>query len=81
MEGFDYIIAGAGAAGLAAFSLLSKNGKKVVVIDEKESAGGSACISQIGGYQFPQGPLLFFGLDKGIFPIAFSKSGINNLKS
>lgn len=81
MEGFDYIIAGAGAAGLAEFSLLSKNGKKVVVIDEKESAGGSACISLIGGYQFPQGPLLFFGLDKGIFPIAFSKAGINNLKS
>ena len=64
MEGFDYIIAGAGAAGLAAFSLLSKNGKKVVVIDEKESAGGSACISQIGGYQFPQGPLLFLVLIK-----------------
>lgn len=81
MEGFDYIIAGAGASGLAAFSLLSKNGKKAVVIDEKESAGGSACISAIGGYQFPQGPLLFLGLDKGIFPIAFSKAGINNLKS
>lgn len=81
MEGFDYIIAGAGAAGLAACSLLSKNGKKVVVIDEKESAGGSACISAIDGYQFPQGPLLFLGLDKGIFPIAFSKAGINNLNS
>ncbi|MBI5180363.1 MAG: NAD(P)/FAD-dependent oxidoreductase [Nitrospirae bacterium] len=81
MEGFDYIIIGAGTGGLAAFSLLSKNGKKVVVIDEKESAGGSASVSQIGGYQFPQGPLLFLGLDKGIFPIAFSKAGINNLKS
>jgi phytoene dehydrogenase-like protein len=81
LSNYDCIIAGAGAAGLAAFSLLSKNGKKVAVIDERESAGGSASISQIGGYQFPQGPLLFLGLDKGLFPIAFSKAGINNLKS
>lgn len=81
MEGFDYIIAGAGAAGLAASNFLSKNGKSVIVIDERESAGGSACISQIGGYQFTQGPLLFLGLDKGLFPIAFSKAGINSLKS
>ena len=81
MSNYDCIIAGAGAAGLAAFSLLSKNGKKVAVIEERESAGGSASISQIGDYQFPQGPLLFLGLDKGLFPIVVSKACINNLKS
>lgn len=51
----------------------------MAVIEEKESAK-SASVFEKDGYQFPNGPMLFLGLNKGLFPLVFAKTGADTIQ-
>lgn len=46
----------------------------MAVIEEGESAK-FASVFEKDGYQFPNGPMLFLGLNRGLFPLIFAKAG------
>ncbi|MBS5933911.1 MAG: NAD(P)/FAD-dependent oxidoreductase [Clostridiales bacterium] len=49
---YDYIIVGAGIGGLAAGNFLTKYGKKVLIVDKNERAGGQLTTFQREGFSF-----------------------------
>lgn len=56
---YDAIIIGAGFGGLSCGSLLAKNGKKVLILEKSQHAGGTSSVFSRGGYDFPMGALGF----------------------
>src|SRR5208283_94516 len=54
-ERFDVIVVGAGTGGLTAAAILSRRGKKVLVVDQHSVAGGNATIFRRRGYEFDIG--------------------------
>jgi phytoene dehydrogenase-like protein len=52
---FDVIVVGAGLGGLTAAALLTRQGKKVLVVDQHAVAGGNATIFKRSGYEFDVG--------------------------
>ena len=57
---YDVIIIGAGPAGLTATYELSKNNKKVLLLEKKENVGGLAETKTFGKYRYDIGPHRFF---------------------
>jgi phytoene dehydrogenase-like protein len=52
---FDVIVVGAGMGGLTAAALLTRQGKRVLVVDQHAVAGGNATIFKRSGYEFDVG--------------------------
>lgn len=65
MARYDVAVAGAGLGGLAAAALLARRGKRVVLIDPEQSAGGELKAVAAGQFSFSPGPLLSFGFERG----------------
>ncbi|MEM6264563.1 MAG: phytoene desaturase family protein [Bacteroidota bacterium] len=67
------IVIGAGFAGLAAASMLAKDGYKVTVLEKNDQTGGRARIWQKDGYTFDMGPSWYWMPD--VFEEFFSIFG------
>ena len=65
MPKYDVAFVGAGFAGLYAAALLAKAGRKVVVIDPGETAGGAAAGQAIDRFRFIAGPHIGYGFEPG----------------
>lgn len=55
MSEYDVVIIGAGLGGLTAGSILSKRGRKVLVLEQSGQVGGCCSTYEIDGYQFDIG--------------------------
>jgi all-trans-retinol 13,14-reductase len=62
---YDVVIIGSGLAGLVCGSILSKEGKKVCIIEKNEQLGGSLQTFRREGVTFDTGVHYIGGLDKG----------------
>jgi len=62
---YDVIVIGAGIGGLAAAANLSRNGKKVLVLERIQMPGGCAVNFQRGRFEFDSALHLLNGLRKG----------------
>lgn len=58
-------VVGAGLGGLAAAALLSKKGKKVILLEPSEDVGGAVTVHSSHGFRFATGTTLSFGLERG----------------
>lgn len=56
---FDVIVIGSGFGGLHCAALLSKAGKKVLLVEKLSHPGGTGYVFYREGYGFPMGPLSF----------------------
>lgn len=56
MKGRKIIVVGAGFGGIAAASLLARDGHQVKVIEKNEQAGGRASVWTEKGFTFDMGP-------------------------
>jgi prolycopene isomerase len=54
---FDYIVVGAGCGGATVASLLANDGKRVLLIDKNDRAGGKMITIQNGGHTYEMFPL------------------------
>ncbi len=61
-EIFDYIVIGAGAAGLAFSALMEKRGQKVLLLEAHSLPGGCASYFERNGYTFDAGATTLSGL-------------------
>lgn len=66
---FDAIVVGAGISGLLAALVLSKEGKKVLVIEQNSCVGGNCRSYKVGGYAVDTGPHAITELISG--PLVF----------
>ncbi len=64
MSNYDLVVVGAGLGGLAAASLASRAGKKVLVLDPGERPGGVLAGMRKKDFIFYPGPFLSFGIDR-----------------
>jgi hypothetical protein len=64
VSNYDLVVVGAGLGGLAAASLASKAGKKVLVLDPGERPGGVLAGMRKKDFLFYPGPFLSFGVDR-----------------
>ena len=55
MSEYDVVIIGAGLGGLTAGSILSKRGRKVLVLEQSDRVGGCCSTYEIDGYKFDIG--------------------------
>ena len=62
---YDVVIIGSGLAGLVCGSILSKEGKRVCIIEKNEQLGGSLQTFRRDGVTFDTGVHYLGGLDKG----------------
>jgi phytoene dehydrogenase-like protein len=62
---YDVAFVGAGISGLYAAALLAKTGKKVIVFDPGEKAGGTAAERVIDRYRFVAGQHIGYGFEPG----------------
>jgi all-trans-retinol 13,14-reductase len=62
---YDVVIIGSGLAGLVCGSILSKEGKKVCIVEKNEQLGGSLQTFRRDGVTFDTGVHYIGGLDKG----------------
>jgi phytoene dehydrogenase-like protein len=62
---YDVAFIGAGISGLYAAALLAKAGKKVIVVDPGEKAGGTAAERVIDRFRFIAGPNIGYGFEVG----------------
>ncbi len=78
LEGkYDVVVIGAGIGGLSSASILTKRGKKVLVIDEAPSPGGASTQFLKNGFTFTKGPMLFGGFERnGVFHQLLFELGI-----
>lgn len=82
MSNYDLVVVGAGLGGLAAASLASKAGKKVLVLDPGERPGGVLAGMRKKDFLFYPGPFLSFGVDRdGPLQQLFASLGISQAAS
>jgi phytoene dehydrogenase-like protein len=62
---FDVAVLGAGIAGLSVAALVSRAGKKVVLTDPGDRAGGCVAGVSKDGFRFTAGPNAVYGLEPG----------------
>jgi prolycopene isomerase len=67
MESYDAIVIGAGYGGVTAGALLAKAGKKVLLIDKTNQAGGKAQTVTKNGYSYEMWPVLSLPADGSRF--------------
>jgi phytoene dehydrogenase-like protein len=61
---YDLTVVGAGLGGLAAAALAARRGRKTIVLEPGDSAGGVLDISREDGFVFSPGPHLSFGFER-----------------
>ncbi|MDD3007123.1 MAG: FAD-dependent oxidoreductase, partial [Candidatus Pacebacteria bacterium] len=59
---YDAIVVGAGISGILAALALSKEGKKVLIIEKTGELGGNCRTYEINGYHIDTGPHAITGL-------------------
>jgi phytoene dehydrogenase-like protein len=64
---YDAIVIGAGISGLLSALVLSKEGKKVLVLEKNDFLGGNCRTYKVGGYSVDTGPHAITGLGDGPF--------------
>lgn len=75
---YDVIVIGAGLEGLLCAALLSKHGKRVVVLEEAPVPGGASFHIDRSGYTFLKGPNLFLGFERdGLYDRLFNLLGLS----
>jgi len=62
MKNLDVIVIGSGIGGLCCSGLLSKAGKKVLILEAHSKPGGAAHGFEKNGYKFESGPSLWSGI-------------------
>ena len=62
---YDAIIIGAGISGLLSALVLSKNEKKVLILEKQERLGGICQSYKINGYTVDNGPHIITRLENG----------------
>ena len=62
MKNFDVIVIGSGIGGLTAAALLSRYGKRVILCESHNFAGGAAHSFRRRGFEFDSGPSFYCGL-------------------
>jgi len=67
-EEWDAVVIGSGIGGLSCASVLSASGKKVLVLEAHEHAGGAAHEWGVKGFKFESGPSLYAGLSPKASP-------------
>ena len=67
-EHFDAVVVGSGIGGLSAASVLSSFGRKVLVVEAHDHAGGCAHEYEVDGFRFENGPSLYAGLSPAASP-------------
>jgi len=70
---YDAIVAGAGISGLLTALALSKEGKKVLIIEKSDVLGGNCRTYEVNGYHIDTGPHAITGLDDGPLQILMDK--------
>jgi phytoene dehydrogenase-like protein len=61
---YELAVVGAGLGGLAAAALAARQGRKVIVLDPGNSAGGVLDVCREDGFVFSPGPHLSFGFER-----------------
>ena len=75
---YDVIVVGAGLEGLLCAALLSKRGKRVIVLEGARVAGGASSRVSKDGHVFIKGPSLFLGFEKdGLYERIFTELGLS----
>jgi carotene isomerase len=64
VENFDVIVIGSGIGGLTAAALLCRYGKRVIVCESHNFAGGAAHNFRRQGFEFDSGPSFYCGLSE-----------------
>ncbi len=64
MPKYDLAVVGAGLGGLAVAALAARRGRKVVVLEPGEAAGGVLKVRREGDFVFSPGPHLSFGFER-----------------
>ena len=64
MPKYKLAVVGAGLGGLAAAALAARQGRKVIVLDPGDSAGGVLDVCREDGFVFSPGPHLSFGFER-----------------
>lgn len=73
---YDLAVAGAGLGGLAAAALMSRSGKKVIVLESGASLDAALGVREFDGFRFFHGPTLSYGFEEGgAFHEIFAKLG------
>ncbi len=65
MPKYDLAVAGAGLGGLAAAALMARQGRRTVLIEPADTAGGALASIRKRGFLFSPGLNLSFGLERG----------------
>ena len=65
MPKYDAVILGAGVAGCAVAALLSKGGKRVLIMDPAKEPGGSSAPFELQGMRFSGWPTCTYGFEEG----------------
>jgi len=70
---YDVIVVGAGISGLLSALALSKEGKKVLVLEKEDYVGGVCRSYDVDGYTVDTGPHIITRLDKGPLKVLIDK--------
>ncbi len=77
MPKYDVAVVGAGLGGLVAAALLSRKGKKTILLEPGEGIGGTLAAVQTRGFRFSTGTTLTFGFERGgVLERVYSDLGI-----
>jgi all-trans-retinol 13,14-reductase len=71
--GYDVIVVGAGISGLLSALALSKEGKKVLILEKENYVGGVCRSYEVEGYTVDTGPHIITRLDKGPLKVLIDK--------
>ena len=77
MAKYDLAVLGAGLGGLAVAALLSRNGKKVIVLASGDSLDAALGVREFEGFRFFRDAPLFYGFEEdGILTGLFDRLGL-----
>ena len=74
MPKYDLTVAGAGLGGLTIAALMSRSGKKVIVLESSASLDAALGVREFDGFHFFQGPTLSYGFEQGGVSLRFLRN-------